>query len=552
MTKQKVNILIGLMALALLGIIVLQLVWMKNAMDVRNELFDRSVKEALFETSRNMETMSDVIWLRERAIVDPNVKRFPFFRYSAPSIRLNRQSVIAQPDTLILRGTTNSPIRRTIKNNVWVNTSDDTMHSGRNIRVEIVEMDSLISNMEQKIDRNITLMYNYTVGGVQSDTTITYNNGELQHRFYSRAERLKNVAGRMMVESWIMDQAPKPDTVLINQLLSAELQKRDIPIPYEMGVFYADSSLIKTDRADLITLANTKYQTTLFPHSIIDRNQQVAIYFPGRRMFVFRTLVGPAMLSLLLSAFVMGIFGLSIYYIINQKKVSEMKSDFINNMTHEFKTPIATISVAADTIVNRKIITNEERIRHFIQVIKKENLRMNQQVETILQIARLDKKDFEFRFKAVDIHELIDKAVQGIILQVENRNGRITLIKEAMNSLVTSDAAHTINMLNNLLDNANKYSPDEPEIVIKTRNSERGVWVSVADNGIGMSKQVQLKIFEKFYRETSGNIHNVKGFGLGLSYVKAVIDANKGEIKVVSEPGKGSTFEVFLPFAMID
>ena len=227
-----------------------------------------------------------------------------------------------------------------------------------------------------------------------------------------------------------------------------------------------------------------------------------------------------------------------------------MKSDFINNMTHEFKTPLATISVAADTILNPKIIAEPEQISHFTGIIKKENQRMNQQVETILQIARLDKKEFEFKFQIVDIHELIDKAVQGMILQVENRNGTITVEKLAANPMVTTDPAHTLNMLNNLLDNANKYSEKPPEIEVKTYNSERGVRVLVSDNGIGMSKQVQHKIFERFYREATGNVHNVKGFGLGLSYVKAVIDANKGEITVTSEPGKGTTFEVFLPYVL--
>ena len=539
------------MAVALAGIIVLQLVWMKNAMDVRNELFDRSVKEALIETSRNMETMSDVIWLRQRDIVDPALNRLPFYRHPAPAVRFNGQAFKTQTDTLSFVPKTKSPVKRTIENNVWVTTSKDTIHTGKNIRVEIVEMDSVISHMEQKIDHDITLMYDYSVDAMQSDSILQLHKSDLQHKFITRAERLKNVAGRMVVESWIMDQDPKPDTASVAHFLKDELQKRDIPIPFEMGVFYADSNLIKTDKADSLTLTNTRYQTKLFPRSIIDRNEQLAIYFPGRRVFLFKTMIGPALLSLLLSAFVMGIFGLSIFYIINQKKISEMKSDFINNMTHEFKTPLATISVAADSIINRKVIANEEQVKHFIQVIKKENLRMNQQVETILQIARLDKKDFEFNFKVVDIHELIDKAVQGILLQVESRGGKIKVKKEAMNTAVTTDPAHTLNLLNNLLDNANKYSPDKPVIEVKTRNAERGVWISVSDKGIGMNKQVQTKIFEKFYRETSGNIHNVKGFGLGLSYAKAVIDANKGEIKVISEPGKGSTFEVFIPFTMI-
>ena len=162
----------------------------------------------------------------------------------------------------------------------------------------------------------------------------------------------------------------------------------------------------------------------------------------------------------------------------------------------------------------------------------------------------MDRKDFDFNFTVQNVHELIDKAVQTIGIQVESRGGKVKTNLKATNPVVTTDATHTLNLMNNLLDNANKYSTGSPQIMVETTNSDRGVWISVSDKGIGMSKQVQQKIFEKFYRETSGNIHNVKGFGLGLSYVKAVVEANKGEVRVTSEPGKGSTFEVFIPFAI--
>lgn len=225
-----------------------------------------------------------------------------------------------------------------------------------------------------------------------------------------------------------------------------------------------------------------------------------------------------------------------------------MKSDFINNMTHEFKTPIATISIATDSISNDKVINDAEKVRFFTGMIKKENLRMNEQVERILQIARLDRKEFEFNFKAVNVHELIEEAIAGISLQVEKKGGRIDTKLEAVNPVVTTDPVHFTNLIYNLVDNANKYSPDEPLITVSTTNCSKGIYLSVEDNGIGMSKSVQSRIFDKFYRLTSGNIHTIKGFGLGLSYVKAILEANNGSIKVYSEPGKGSRFVVFVPF----
>ena len=198
-----------------------------------------------------------------------------------------------------------------------------------------------------------------------------------------------------------------------------------------------------------------------------------------------------------------------------------MKSDFINNMTHEFKTPIATISVATDSITNAKVLGDPERIMYFAGMIKKENIRMNRQVEDILTIARLDRKDFEFHWEPIDAHELIKDAVQGITLQVEKRGGTIDLDLKALNSVVTTDKIHCTNVVYNLIDNANKYSPDTPEIKITSKNLPKGILISVSDKGIGMSKTVQAKIFERFYRQTSGNVHNVKGFGLDAELCKS-------------------------------
>jgi two-component system phosphate regulon sensor histidine kinase PhoR len=217
-------------------------------------------------------------------------------------------------------------------------------------------------------------------------------------------------------------------------------------------------------------------------------------------------------------------------------------------MTHEFKTPIATISLAADTITNPKVINDEASIRHFIGMIKKENSRMNKKVETILQIASLDKKEIAFKFENISLHSVIERAAETIEIQVHQKNGKITLHLNAAEPVIYGDNEHLTNLVNNLLDNALKYSPESPDITVETKNTDRGIILSVTDKGIGMSKSVQSKIFERFYRQSSGNVHDVKGFGLGLNYVRAIIDAHKGNVTVTSEPGKGSKFDVFLPF----
>jgi two-component system phosphate regulon sensor histidine kinase PhoR len=216
-------------------------------------------------------------------------------------------------------------------------------------------------------------------------------------------------------------------------------------------------------------------------------------------------------------------------------------------MTHEFKTPIATISLASDSILSPKIIADPDKIQRFVGIIKEENKRMLSQVEKVLQMALLDKHDFQLNLKNVDIHEIIQNAVSNIDLQVSQRNGNIYKELHATKPIVLADQTHLTNIIYNLLDNANKYSADHPQINISTKDVPGGINIVVKDKGIGMSKENQKMIFEKFYRVPTGNIHNVKGFGLGLSYVKAMVLAHKGSISVESELNKGSVFTVFLP-----
>jgi two-component system phosphate regulon sensor histidine kinase PhoR len=232
---------------------------------------------------------------------------------------------------------------------------------------------------------------------------------------------------------------------------------------------------------------------------------------------------------------------------LRQKKISDIKTDFINNMTHEFKTPIATISIAVDSINNPKVIDEPERIKSFTRIIKEENNRMNARVEQVLQMSLLDSSEFKLDLKPVDVNSLVSKVAGNIRLQVENREGHLEFQPGAINSMAKVDEIHLSNVIVNLLDNANKYSPGKPEIKVATINRDSSIVITVEDKGIGMNSDTQHKIFDKFFRLTSGNIHNVKGFGLGLSYARAIMHAHDGEIKVTSELGKGSTFEVIIP-----
>jgi two-component system phosphate regulon sensor histidine kinase PhoR len=233
--------------------------------------------------------------------------------------------------------------------------------------------------------------------------------------------------------------------------------------------------------------------------------------------------------------------------LLNQKKLSEIKSDFINNMTHEFKTPLATISLAVDALRNEKVQSDKEKTKYFSNIIKEENIRMNKHVETILQAALMEKQELQLNLVPLQVHEVIQNVLENYQLQLKEKEADVQLLLNAKNDMISADEVHFTNLVSNLIDNAIKYSNDKLRITISTHSTKNHVIVRVADNGIGMSKESVKRIFEKFYRAHTGNLHNVKGFGLGMSYVKTVIDAHKGKIKVESTPGKGTSFTVEMP-----
>jgi two-component system phosphate regulon sensor histidine kinase PhoR len=216
-------------------------------------------------------------------------------------------------------------------------------------------------------------------------------------------------------------------------------------------------------------------------------------------------------------------------------------------MTHEFKTPISTVSLACEALQDKDIQKNESFISKYVDAIRDENKRLGRQVEKVLQMATLDKKEYRLKFEELDIHQIIEKALSHINLQIEKRGGIIQKNLIASNNIIISDDVHLTNIIYNLLDNANKYSPEQPEIRIDTEDHHQGILIRISDKGIGMTKEAVDKIFDKFYRVPTGNLHDVKGFGLGLTYVKTILMVLGGRIKVKSTPGKGSTFEIILP-----
>jgi two-component system phosphate regulon sensor histidine kinase PhoR len=240
-------------------------------------------------------------------------------------------------------------------------------------------------------------------------------------------------------------------------------------------------------------------------------------------------------------------FYVTVHTLLRQKKLSEIKNDFINNMTHEFKTPLATISLAVDAMRNEKVVHDRGKSEYFSSIIKEENKRMNKQVETILQASLIDRQELQLNLQPIHAHQVIRHVMENFGLQFQEIQANIMLELNARLDLVEADEVHFTNLISNLIDNAVKYSREKPSIRISTNNTGKNLVIRIEDNGIGMNKETQRRIFEKFYRAHTGNVHNVKGFGLGLSYVKSVVDAHHGRIKVESAVGKGTTFTLEIP-----
>jgi two-component system, OmpR family, phosphate regulon sensor histidine kinase PhoR len=277
-------------------------------------------------------------------------------------------------------------------------------------------------------------------------------------------------------------------------------------------------------------------------------SEALCVVVPNYKNIVLKEMRMMIFVAIFFTLIIVTAFYLTVRTLLQQKKISEIKNDFINNMTHEFKTPLATISLAVDALRNDKVSQDKQKSNYFSSIIKEENKRMNKQVETILQAALLDRNEMELNLFPVHVHEVIKDVVDNFKLQLEDKHGKAEMLLNASNDLLMIDEVHFTSLISNLIDNAVKYSKDHVNIKITSHNTNKNFLLRIEDNGIGMNKETQRRIFEKFYRAHTGNVHNVKGFGLGLSYVKTMVDAHDGKIKVDSTIGKGTSFTLEFPF----
>jgi len=344
---------------------------------------------------------------------------------------------------------------------------------------------------------------------------------------------------------------PMNDTLhpyLLESLLKKEFEEKNIDVDFEYGIYDCFTDSIVFGRYVVMGDSSDTKKVFDSPHPVWKGdNHYFGVYFPTKQSYILSQL-GIWVFSSVILLIVIIFFGYTLGVILRQKRLSEIKNDFINNMTHEFKTPISTISVSSEMLMREEIGNSAEKRARYSKIIVEETNRLKNMVEKVLQMADIDAGKIRLKKTQVDVHAVIKQCVENMEVVIHEKGGNILCRLEAVKPMIDADKVHLTNIIYNLLDNAIKYTTEPPSIIISTRNTAKGIVISIQDNGIGISKEIQKNIFSKFYRVPTGDIHNIKGFGLGLFYVKTITDAHHGFIKLESENGKGSRFDVYLPF----
>jgi two-component system phosphate regulon sensor histidine kinase PhoR len=600
MKKRSIGLIIGLMGLALLGVMAMQLYFLRQSYQMQSELFDRSVNEALNNVVSRVTKQDANNFLSTKAldkvkITDEAgitiVKSKTNKPYSI-NIRLGKKQTLRERKIALLRDS----LERMIVHKKLDDELSDLLQQEGTVDLKVTldqytdEAGVVHASFKQqvvgthithaskgpkKLHKYDTLRYVYYDAQFGKQLMSVPRINPLWQREQQRKQKERQVAQikRMLQTDSLQNahsKADKPSVIenlaedyrksgqpltmrlnpfWIDTLLRFELHNKGITLPFSYEVSTTNDSLIFSKANDMegnkptFIAANT-YQTPIFSRDVINDPGKIKLTFPQKNSLILSHMTATMGTTGGLLLVLIFCFGYTIFSILKQKKVSEMKIDFINNMTHEFKTPVSTIMIASEALKDTEITSDQNRVTRLANIIFEENERLGSHIERVLNIARIEKNDFKLDKKPLDVNDMISVVVDSMALKLHKCNAKTTLNLEAEQPVIIADELHFSNVLYNLIDNAIKYSADNPDITITTFNKNEQVIVKVADKGIGMSRDQQTKIFEQFYRVPTGNLHDVKGFGLGLSYVNTIVKRLNGTISVKSEKEKGSEFEL--------
>ncbi|GAB3539473.1 sensor histidine kinase [Spirosoma fluminis] len=617
MSKQRIQWIVALMAVGLLGLVGLQLYWISSALQLQKEQFAYKVTDALQEVVRTLERQEIVYLTKQRvqareqqnrlmaiakketkstlksssrppvtrtqpkpkepidalasarqvmipgttpagAVVVQSDVLHPVVKPLSPEQMMVVEEFFRQQEELMAVGDWQTQLVQQQQFDQWVERvmTSELNHINNQVAQSARRKDSTMRMAKSKLRRFVQQQKVQQADVVKAADSVPISRPASlsQHRAEEQSHMIKDVLkGLLLSDRPIEDRVNR---LALDTLLRQALVERGITIPFAYGVRtrLRPQFLFTSMGSEFRQFEDKGYKAALFPNNLLETGNYVYVYFPSQEEFILSRLGFMSGASVVLILVILACFYIAISTILRQKKLADIKNDFINNMTHEFKTPISTISLAVEMAQEQlrsdTAATSPEpaRLTRYMGIIRDETRRLGSHVEKVLQMALLDRGEIKLKLSPVNVHDVIEKVLNNIGIQIEQREGEVDLDFEADNEVVEADEIHLTNILYNLLDNAIKYSPEHPHITIQTRSLPEGISITVADQGLGMTKEQISRIFEKFYRVPTGNRHDVKGFGLGLSYVKKMVDEHHGQIQVESQPGKGSSFEIILPY----
>ncbi|MEW5675762.1 HAMP domain-containing sensor histidine kinase [Flavobacterium enshiense] len=524
MNKTRFRILVLLMSLSLLGIILVQLYWINTSYKNNEEQFKYHVKQVIGNVANKLQQQETFEFIQKYKKLTDSIGKAP------------KQSELKEYFYVERNPRTNEQI---IYSNTIIQEDYNVNRSFFDKSADSVKLKSFVSKRKTEIYNGKLIDNSGIKKNTGPDMTIE-KSGSLDILDKAIFEiNLKEIVALKSIQERVSVER-------LDAMLENELREYGVKTQFEFSI-YSNGLATKVKSEDFNYDKNSTYEIPVFVDNDNESKYQLMVSFPHKEKFLFSSLVGITLLSLIFTLVIIVAYFSALHQLIKQKQISEIKTDFINNMTHEFKTPIATINLALDAIKNPKIIEDKEKIQRYLQMIRDENKRMHAQVENVLRISKLERKELEISKEPTDVHDIVEDAIEHVNLIVEDRGGVIKTNLNAKRTTILLNDVHFTNVIVNILDNAIKYSPENPIVEVSTENVKDFILIKVKDQGTGMSKIAQKRIFEKFYREHTGDLHNVKGHGLGLAYVKRIIDDHNGQIFVESEKGKGSTFTIKMP-----
>jgi two-component system phosphate regulon sensor histidine kinase PhoR len=557
MSRSILWIMTIFLSLAMVAMVGIQAYWIKHSMEAEENQLDLLVHQVLSEISdeliRNETVISildeirpPLIQQQSQAVWDFHIDARSAYDASEPEDALVEEEdryegsveIYVESENIHVEGehihAEAEELHKEKEEKVYLYTPPD--HSLKNQTVELINDSVLVILGEDELMQDTIL-----VSAMNPDHVRL----ELNKRVEEQVAFVDRIVNNMLFDEGEITE--RISGTQVESLLREKLLGRGLDMEFEYAVYKEGKKPIFQSEYFNEYEDCSYFRASLFPGGVFNTTTLISLYFPNEREHLRKSMGVIGGSSLLITLFIISMFTLAVYIIFKQKRLSEIKNDFVNNMTHELKTPISTISLASQMLNDRSIPEEQKNLGQISRIIQAESKQLGFQVERVLQMAIFDHGELKLKQEEINLHDVIETVAQNFLLQIDKREGLLEFLPEADNTVIQGDLMHITNVISNLLENAMKYTKSTPEIRIVTQNENDTVIVSVSDNGIGIGKEDQKRIFDKFYRVPTGNIHNVKGFGLGLSYVKLIVEQHHGSIKLKSEPNKGSQFDIQLP-----